>query len=99
MFIESEPGSRMKYSGGGYVIAQMIIEVTISTLLETFKSEKFLGHAGANPGWYALFGSALSGEKGLSSRTTPPVERRSTNPSATCGQRHVGDTDTGRKQQ
>jgi CubicO group peptidase (beta-lactamase class C family) len=26
---------------------------TISTLLETFKVEKFLGHSGANPGWYA----------------------------------------------
>ena len=145
VYIESEPGSRMKYSGGGYVIAQMIIEdvggepfagfmerevakplelsslgwvwtpqlerraptpydydgnpvgyrqlasqaigseictvpdfarfvaatvsgpggeppgrgvlkpATISTLLETFKVEKFLGHSGANPGWYARF--------------------------------------------
>ena len=145
VYIESEPGSRMKYSGGGYVIAQMIIEdvsgepfadfmerevakplglsslgwvwtpqlerraptpydydghavgyrqlasqaigseictvpdfarfvaatvsgpggeppgrgvlkrETISTLLETFKVEKFLGHSGANPGWYARF--------------------------------------------
>jgi CubicO group peptidase (beta-lactamase class C family) len=145
VYIESEPGSRMKYSGGGYVIAQMIIEdvsgelfaafmdrevakplalsrlgwvwtpqlerraptpydhnekpvgyrqlasqaigseictvpdfarfvaatvsgpggeppgrgvlkrETISTLLETFKVEKFLGHSGANPGWYAHF--------------------------------------------
>ena len=27
----------------------------ISTLLETFKVEKFLGHSGANPGWYAHF--------------------------------------------
>lgn len=26
VYIESEPGSTMKYSGGGYVIAQMIIE-------------------------------------------------------------------------
>ena len=145
VYIESEPGSRMKYSGGGYVIAQMIIEdvsgepfaafmerevakplglsslgwvwtpqlerraptpydgdgkpvgyrqlasqaigseiwtvpdfarfvaatvsgpggeppgrgvlkrETISTLLETFKVEKVLGHSGANPGWYAHF--------------------------------------------
>ena len=145
VYIESEPGSTMKYSGGGYVIAQMIIEdvsgepfaafmerevakplglsslgwvwtpqlerraptpydgdekpvgyrqlasqaigseictvpdfarfvaatvsgpggeppgrgvlkpETISTLLETFKVEKFLGHSGANPGWYAHF--------------------------------------------
>ena len=28
---------------------------TISTLLETFNVEKFLGHSGANPGWYAHF--------------------------------------------
>jgi CubicO group peptidase (beta-lactamase class C family) len=28
---------------------------TISTLLETFKVEKVLGHSGANPGWYAHF--------------------------------------------
>jgi hypothetical protein len=28
---------------------------TISTLLETFKAEKFLGHSGANPGWHARF--------------------------------------------
>jgi CubicO group peptidase (beta-lactamase class C family) len=145
VYIESEPGSRMKYSGGGYVIAQMIIEdvsgepfavfmerevakplglsslgwvwtpqlerraptpydrdgtpvgyrqlasqaigseictvpdfarfvaatvsgpggeppgrgvlkrETISTLLETFKVDKVLGHSGANPGWYAHF--------------------------------------------
>ena len=145
VYIESEPGSTMKYSGGGYVIAQMIIEdvsgepfaafmerevakplglsslgwvwtpelerraptpydevenpvgyrqlasqaigseictvtdfarfvaatvsgpggeppgrgvlkrETISTLLETFKAEKFLGHSGANPGWHARF--------------------------------------------
>ena len=145
VYIEAEPGSRMKYSGGGYVIAQMIIEdvggepfagfmerevakplglsslgwvwtpqlerraptpydhdgkavgyrqlasqaigseictvpdfarfvaatvsgpggeppgrgvlkrETISTLLETFKVEKLLGHSGANPGWYARF--------------------------------------------
>ena len=141
----SEPGSRMVYSGGGYVIAQMIIEdvsgepfavlmerevaktlglsslkwvwtpqlegraptpydgagtpvgyrqlasqaigseictvpdfarfvaatvsgpggelpgrgvlrpKSISTLLETFKVDKVLGHSGANPGWYAHF--------------------------------------------
>ena len=28
---------------------------TISTLLETLEVEKFLGHSGANPGWYARF--------------------------------------------
>src|SRR5262245_35270161 len=28
---------------------------TISTMLQTFKSEKVLGHSGANPGWYAHF--------------------------------------------
>ena len=28
---------------------------TISSLLETFKVEKVLGHSGANPGWYAHF--------------------------------------------
>ena len=145
VYIEFEPGSRTKYSGGGYVIAQMIIEdvsgepfaafmerevakplglsslgwvwtpqlerraptpydydgnpvgyrqlasqaigseicsvpdfarfvaatvsgpggappgrgvikrETVSTLLETFRVEKVLGHSGANPGWYAHF--------------------------------------------
>src|SRR5262245_3398790 len=145
VYIAWEPGSRMVYSGGGYVIAQMIIEdvsgepfaafmerevakplglsslewvwtpelerraptpydgdekpvgyrqlasqaigsevctvpdfarfvaaivsgpagespgrgvltpETISTMLQTFKSEKVLGHSGANPGWYAHF--------------------------------------------
>jgi CubicO group peptidase (beta-lactamase class C family) len=155
VYIESEPGSTMKYSGGGYVIAQMVIEdvsgepfagfmerevakplglsslgwiwtpdlerraptpydrdgspvgyrqlasqaigseictvpdfarfvaatvsgpggeppgrgvlkpETISTLLETFKSEKYLGHAGANPGWYALLGLNIERREGF----------------------------------
>jgi CubicO group peptidase (beta-lactamase class C family) len=189
VFIESEPGSRMKYSGGGYVIAQMIIEdvsgepfatfmerevakplhlsslgwvwtpqlerraptpydhdekpvgyrqlasqpsaarfVLCLTLLDSWprlsqaRAANLLAEGSSNERPFQpcskrsraksssvmpvrilagmpFFGSALSGEKGLSSRTTPAVERRSTNPSATCGQRHVGDTDTGRKQQ
>ncbi|MGH9373873.1 MAG: serine hydrolase domain-containing protein, partial [Vicinamibacterales bacterium] len=38
---------------------------TISTLLETLKSEKFLGHSGANPGWYAHFRLSVDRREGF----------------------------------
>ena len=41
---------------GGEPPGRAVLErATISTLLETFKVKKVLGHSGANPGWHARF--------------------------------------------
>jgi CubicO group peptidase (beta-lactamase class C family) len=187
VYIDREPGSTTKYSGGGYVIAQMIIEdvsgepfaafmerevakplglsslgwvwtaqlerraptpydyggnpvgyrqlasqaigseictvpdfarfvaatvsgpggeppgrgvlkrETISTLLETFKVEKVLGHSGANPGWYAHFRLDIERREGFVIANNSSRGGRVNESVAKLWSNACGDTDPMRK--